>query len=318
MPPPDQARPHIAVTGAAGFVGSHLIDALHNAGLPVRVLYHRNKPAARTGIEAVIGDLNDSASLQVFLQDIEVVIHAGGLVAARDVRDFQRTNVVGTRNLAAAATRQGVRRFLLISSLAARLPDISPYAASKYAAEQILREFDSFAWDVIRPPAIYGPGDLQILPLFKLLAQGVALLPGGRNARVSVLHVKDLAMAIVAWVNSGAAHRVIYEIDDGARDGHAWREILAAAAQHLRVNPHYIVPPYRCCNWPVLFNELLRNLAAPRRFLSPGKIRELRHPDWVCSLTPSFTAQTGWNPETPLDVGLLGALQWYRQRHLLK
>jgi len=303
----------VAVTGASGFVGTHLIDRLVAAGHDVRVLCHRSAPARTSALTVVRGSLDDSVALAELVRDADVVVHTAAAVAAADDSTFQRVNVAGTRRLAHAARDAGVGRFLLLSSLAARRPDLSAYAASKKAAEDALADVEGLAWDALRPPAVYGPGDRQVLVFFRLLKHGIGLLPAGDTARVSVIHVADLADAVMAWLDSETGTADVYELADGFRNGYTWRTLIDAAARELTIEPRYMTPPQG------LLRVLSHGLRAWARltggvpFLTPDKLRELRHTDWVCR-DDRFPRRTGWRPRIALGEGLRATLAWYQAR----
>ncbi len=209
-----------------------------------------------------------------------------------------------------AATEQHPKpRFLLISSLAAREPHLSYYAASKRKGEKALAsKSGEMPWVIFRPPAVYGPGDREMLPLFQWMARGIAPIIGPEKSRISLLYVEDLAEAIVCWLDRGMHSRCSYELHDGHTGGYSWQDIIDAVAR-LRGKPIYRV------KIPVSFVKLLAllNLMTARVFgnapmLTPGKVRELTHPNWVGDNT-ALTSDTGWIPQVTLDEGLRRTLQ---------
>jgi nucleoside-diphosphate-sugar epimerase len=303
----------VAVTGASGFVGSHLLDRLIAAGHDVAVLSHRAAIPHARSVTLVTGGLDDGAALQRLVAGADAVVHVAGAVAAADDTTFHHINANGTRRLADAARAAGVPRFLLISSLAARQPDVSAYAASKRAAEDLLAAVDGLAWDALRPPAIYGPGDRQVLIFFQLLKHGIGLLPAGDRARVSVIHVADLADAIMAWLDSGRAAGAVYELADGRPDGYTWRTLIDAAARELTIEPRYMTPPWGLLKALSHGVRTWARLTGRVPFLTPDKLRELRQADWVCR-DDRFPRRTGWRPRIALGEGLRGTLAWYQAR----
>lgn len=303
----------VAVTGASGFVGTHVLDRLVADGHTVRVLAHRTPPRCNSAVTTIRGGLDDPAALAELVRGADVVVHAAGVVAAAREATFHEVNAEGTRRLAEAAREAGVSRFLLLSSLAARRPDLSAYAASKKAAEDALAEVDGIAWDALRPPAVYGPGDRQVLMFFRLLKHGIGVLPAGDSARVSVIHVADLADAVMAWLDTETGSGDVYELADGFRNGYTWRTLIDAAARELTIEPKYMTPPQG------LLRVLSHGLRAWARltggvpFLTPDKLRELRHTDWVCR-DDRFPRRTGWRPRIALGEGLRATLAWYQAR----
>jgi nucleoside-diphosphate-sugar epimerase len=168
----------VAITGATGFLGQHLLKAFADAGWTVRVLARRD-PIATFGsmarLEVTPGDIEDEGALRALCHGADVVIHAAGLVKARRDADFHRINADGADRLAQAAQAVApAAHVILISSLAAREPQLSPYAASKRAAEVMMAARLGDRLTIVRPTAIYGPGDRETFALFAAAARGGA------------------------------------------------------------------------------------------------------------------------------------------------
>lgn len=301
----------VAVTGASGFIGRRVLAALQARGHGLRALSHRSPPVAGP-METVSGGLSDGAALDRLVAGADAVVHLAGIVAAPRRQDFEAVNTAGTDRLAACAEAAGVPRFLYVSSLAARVPELSPYAASKAAAEACLARRPALAYDVLRPPAVYGPGDRQVLIILQLLKAGIALLAAPPSARVALIHVDDLAEAIRAWVEQSIPQRAFYEVADPRPDGYTWNELLDAAAQELAVRPRIRLRPSRALLAAVgTASELGARALGRSPFLTRGKLRELRHPDWRANPAP-FCRATGWRPRIGLQDGLAGTVGWYR------
>ena len=147
----------LAITGGTGFVGSHVIDAALAAGHQVQALTRREQPQ-RDGLTWVAGDLASRDALKRLVEGADAVIHVAGTISARTAEGFEAGNVTGTLAMLAAATAGGLRRFVHVSSLAAREPRLSLYGASKARAEELVRS-SGLDWAIVRPPAVYGPGD---------------------------------------------------------------------------------------------------------------------------------------------------------------
>ncbi|HFC04956.1 MAG TPA: NAD-dependent epimerase/dehydratase family protein, partial [Rhizobiales bacterium] len=229
----------VAVTGATGFVGGHLLASLRATGRPVRVLVR--DPAKfdniDTNTEVVTGDLDDRAALARLVAGCGAVIHCAGAIAALDRQGFLAVNQTGAANVAKAAVEAGVKRFVLVSSLAAREAHLSDYAASKKAGEEMVKDIvaaENLA--IVRPPAVYGPGDRATLPLIKALTGWRAILPGRKDQRISLIFVKDLAAALVRLADSEQAGGP-FEIDDGRARGYSFKDItqLAGEAQGRKI-----------------------------------------------------------------------------------
>src|SRR5262249_45654100 len=194
----------VAVTGATGLIGRHVVEHLGRAGWRVRVLTRRLPKFPDIAVEAVIGALDDARALSRLVDGADAIVHVAGLVKARSRAEFFAANATGTGNLATAARGGGRRpRFVLLSSLAAREPQLSDYAASKRAGEtELARCGDGLSWSILRPPAVYGPGDREILAFFQALWRGIALLPTPRDGLLSLIHAADLAAPATAPAGS--------------------------------------------------------------------------------------------------------------------
>ena len=187
----------LAVTGGTGFVGSRLIDAAVQAGHDVRALTRREQPT-RERVSWVSGSLDsdDRAALQELVTEADAIVHVAGVINAPDAARFDLCNVGGTLAMLAAATAAGVARFVHVSSLAAREPRLSLYGTSKARAEELV-ESSGLDWAIVRPPAVYGPGDKETLDLFRMAKLGLVMVPA--RGRMSVIHVDDLARLLLAF-----------------------------------------------------------------------------------------------------------------------
>jgi len=310
----------VAVTGATGFVGSHIVGHLARAGWQVRILTRRLPVSAHYGgasVEAVIGALEDRRAVARLVGDADAIVHAAGRIKARSHAEFFAANATGTRLLVEAAIAAGRRpRFLLISSLAARQPQISDYAASKLAGEAELTRLDGeLRWSILRPPAVYGPGDRETLKFFRTLKLGIALLPPARDARLSLMHVGDLAGAATAALGSGTIDSRTFEIDDG-HGGYSWDDLVRTAARHLDVRPLRLRLPGVLLTAFAHANAAIHSMTAATAMLTPGKAREFLHRDWT-SRDATLTAATNWQPTIDLDEGLAETIAWYRRHRWL-
>ncbi len=280
----------------------------------MRGLRHRGRLGPeRPELKIVDGDLLDEQALNKLVTGCDAVVHCAGVIAAARDETFHRVNAEGTRHLALAAAAAGVSRFLLVSSIAARHPHLSAYAASKAAAESALDTVPGLSWDVLRLPAVYGPGDRQTLTLFRLVKHGFGMLPAGEKARVSLVYVDDLVAAICIWLKAQNPRKETYELDDGHKGGYSWRTIIDHAARALSVRPRYIVPPgavLRCIGQCAL---AWGRVTGRPPFISPGKVRELRHTDWECR-DDNFQTATGWRPRVALSQGMRETIAWYREK----
>lgn len=205
----------------------------------------------------------------------------------------------------------------MLSSLAAREPGLSFYSASKCRAEELLRsEGGNIAWTVLRPPAVYGPGDREMLPLFRLMARGLAPATGSPTARFSMLFVEDLSAAAIAWLHGDPVTGKTYALDDGHENGYDWHEISAVVADVCDRRVRVIRPPSQLLDLVAWTNSRLARLTGHLPMLTPEKLRELRHDDWVCGDT-EFQQDHDWKPRFSLRTGLQATPDWqgYRPRN---
>ena len=309
--------PILALTGATGFVGSHVLRAALDAGWRVRAL--ARDPArlpAHPALEPLKGSLEDNDVLSHLVSGAHTVLHVAGLVAAARKTDFHRINAEAAGRLAETAARAGIRRFVHVSSLAAREPRLSPYAASKRASEDAVR--NAFAGNtgsvaILRPPAVYGPGDRATLGLFDQLSRPVALLPGRRDMRVSLIHVRDLASALLHLAASRNADGEVLELDDGTPEGYTWNEMARIAGGVLDRPVKVILLPRALVRLAGHGADLVSTLTGRAFMLSAAKTRELYHPDWTVR-SPTLAERTDWTPRIRFAEGFRETLQWYCER----
>ncbi|MBV8394413.1 MAG: NAD(P)-dependent oxidoreductase [Alphaproteobacteria bacterium] len=304
----------IAVTGATGFVGPHLVAALARRGWTVRLLIRKWSPLpSLSGVaaEIVFGDLADRASLRSLVDGADAVIHAAGLIKARRPQDFAAINRDGTALLSSLAPDA---LFLLLSSFAAREPQLSAYAASKRAAEEAIQTRTG-PWLAVRAPAVYGPGDRETLAYFKAAARGIAPEPAVSGARLALLHVEDLveglALALERPVDAG-----IYEIDDGRQGGYGYSDMAEAAGLALGRRARRVRLPRYLMAAVAAGSETLQTLGGPARILTAGKVAEIFHSDWS-GHDRRLAATIGFVPRFDLRTGFDHTISWYRTQKWL-
>jgi nucleoside-diphosphate-sugar epimerase len=299
----------VAVTGATGFIGQLLVQSLIRDGWKVRALT-RTPRVGDEFTQWITGDLDDPIALKSLVKDVSAVVHCAGVVRGSSLKEFTHTNVNGTSNLVRTSVQQNPPpRFLLISSLAAREPSLSWYANSKYLAEQIVADNSGvMPWTVFRPTAVYGPGDKELSPLFRVTRYGVLPMVGRKTSRYSLIHVSDLVSAILCWLVTNVRVQGVYELDDGMQGGYDCHSLASIAQDVWR-------RPVRCFFIPVTLVLLFANinvwLARVLRYapmLTPGKVREIRHPDWVCDISPLVQLLPSWQPCVRLRDALRKAI----------
>ena len=297
----------LALTGGTGFVGSHLIDLATANGHEIRALARRAQPS-RAGVTWIAGAMDDAPALAAMIDGAEAVVHVAGVVNAADREGFSHGNVEGTRALLAAASQARVARFVHVSSLSAREPQLSDYGWSKAEAERLV-EASALEWSIVRPTGIYGPRDTEMRDMFRMAKYGLALLPP--PGRVSLIAVEDLADLLLTLATEGGA-RAVYEVDDG---GAGMTHAELARAIGMAVGRPI---------WPIhLPAPLLRAGAAiDRRLRGPGakltadRVGYLCHPDWTADPAKRPPPEL-WTPLIPTAAGLAATAAWYRTNGLL-
>ena len=313
------------VTGGTGFVGSHLIEVLLRAGHRVRALVRSPRKAESlgiTGVEWVAGDLGSVEAMRAGMAGADVVYHVAGLVAARNMDEFLAVNRDGTARVLEAS--EAHTRIVLVSSLAAAGPSkrdhplqgdedphpVSNYGRSKLAAEQVLRE-SGRPWVIIRPPAVYGPRDTEMLRVFKAAALGVAPVFGRGDQLLSMVYGPDLAEGIAAAGAGGDAEgQVLYpahpEIITSAE---TVRTIGEACGKRVRIIP--IPDPVGRMILEV--TGAAAKLAGKATLLTPDKGSEFFQSAWTCS-PARLERLTGWRAKHDFKSGTAATAAWYRHQ----
>jgi len=295
----------VAITGATGFIGQRIVNRLADAGWRIKAIT-RKKNVDTQSIHWIQGDLSNLTALNNLVKDASAVIHCAGAVRGSSYEDFEQTNVAGTENLLhAIAQKKQPPRFLLISSLAARESDLSWYAKSKKQAEQLVTNHSvNLSWTIFRPTAVYGPGDKELKPLFQATQKGLLPVVGKLQNRFGLIHVDDLVSAIQIWLDSTTPCKHIYELDDGTPGGYSF-ESLANLAQEVWGRPvRCIVVPHFLIKNAAVINLWLARIFQYSPMLTPGKVKELHHHDWVCDNTPLIHDLPGWQPRIHLHESL--------------
>jgi 2-alkyl-3-oxoalkanoate reductase len=298
----------IALTGATGFVGAAVARRLTATGREIRALVRPasiHKRPSELSAKWIEGDLHDVESLGRLVEGADAVIHCAGAVRGATRAQFDRVNVDGVSRMVQAAIHQKpAPRFLLISSLAAREPKLSYYAASKRLGEAVLAEQSGrLPWTIYRPCAVYGPGDREMMPVLHWMAKGIAPVLGDGSGRFSLIHVNDLAEAVVQWLDCDCCQSDAYELHDGHPGGYSWHDVIDTITQLRAKFIVRIKVPLALVGLVASSNLLLARIFGYAPMLTPGKVRELYHADWICDNT-ALQAAVGWSPRIRLTEGL--------------
>ena len=311
----------VAITGATGFVGSHLLDRLGDHEVALLVRGEQAAAAlARPRRTIVRGGVGDERALDALAAGADVVIHVAGLVAARSEREFLAVNRDGTAAVARACLRAGVRRLVYVSSIAATGPaeagrpvhdatrprPVTPYGRSKLAGEDAVRAA-GVEHVIVRPPVVYGPRDRQIFRLFRLARLGVAPLMGDGSQVLSVIHARDLADAIVA-ASGAPAGRTYHAAHPEIVSQRALAEAIGRAVGR---SPWLVPLPAPVVRASLAVSGALARLARRATVLDPTREQELLGPAWTCT-SDGLERETGWQARVPLAQGLTETAAWYR------
>lgn len=296
---------NLAITGATGFVGGRLLELALAKGHRVRALTRRLQQE-RDGVTWIDGSLDRPDSLVELAKDADSIIHVAGVINAPHPAGFEAGNVTGTAAMLGAAEKVGAKRFVHVSSLAAREPKLSIYGATKAGSEALVGA-SRLPSAIVRPPAVYGPGDKEMLELFKMAKRGFVLLPP--EGRLSLIHVDDLARLLLALADPSAPKGLLVEPDDGHHRGWSHEEFGLALGRALGRRVVTLSTPRPILNLCAKIDRLARGDNAK---LTADRVAYFCHPDWM--VDPGRGApETVWKPEIDTEQGLANTANWYRE-----
>lgn len=323
------SAPLALVTGASGFVGSHIVDELLRQGARVRCLVRAASPRRwleGKPVELHVAEMTDAAGLAAASRDATWIVHAAGLTRGDSVAAYHEANVAGTERMLRAALEAapGLRRFVLISSLAAAGPSldgnpvtedltpspVTPYGESKLRAEELaLLLRDRLPVAVLRPPTVYGPRDPELLRFFRATKMHISL-ELRRHGRFSVVHAEDLARATwLALTDERAVGGVFFV---AGPDVTGYREMGVTVAEALGVRTVRFTPPRWFFHASAIAMGLAGRILGRKSIVNRLKFREITSGDWICS-SARFRGLTGWEPRFTLEEGVRLTARWYRE-----
>jgi dihydroflavonol-4-reductase len=328
------AEPHtgnVLVTGATGFIGSNLVGALVARGYSVSCLVRRSSDTAALKplpVRLVAGGIDEPAALRDAVQGIHTVYHLAGLTKASGRERYFQINQTGTRLLleAIADVNPGLCRFVHMSSLAAAGPStgrpglvegesanpISWYGESKLRSEEeVLRYSGSFSVAILRPSAVYGPADRDILLVFQMIKRGCLFTPGRFARRFSLIYVDDLVDATILAGQTDMDSGEVFFVS--RPEIYGWEEVGRAIARALGVHYHHVAFPRWIAEAVGTAGDLWSWATGRPASINSQKVKELLQPAWICDTSKART-RLGFNPKTDLDSGVRQTAKWYKAR----
>lgn len=322
------------VTGATGFIGSHLVEALLQRGTHVRCLV-RNKNhlgwVKDCSVEYVIGDCREKKSLKQAVQNVDQVFHLAGATAAIDEKTYFEVNGLGTENLVQACIENNPRlkKFIYLSSQAAAGPSriggkkkesdpcepVSPYGKSKLLGEELaMAHAEELPLLILRPCAVYGPRDKGFFTLFKCLSRNIKPCLSDHDQQISMCYVEDLVLAILLAAETRTASGETFFLSDG----HDYRmeEIGDIFAQAMRVRALKLHLPGQLLFGMGFLAECVARVTGRPAIMSRGKIREMFCKNWLCDIQKA-RALLGFKPRIALARGAELTVAWYKEENWL-
>ena len=324
----------VLVTGATGFIGSHLVESLLQRGDQVRCLVRKTsdlKWLRDLPIEVVCGDCQDKTSLRQAVKDVDQVFHLAGVTKAMEEKTYFEINAFGTENLIHACLEENThfQKFIYLSSQAAAGPcrngrkkkesdqcePVSPYGQSKRMGEEFaMAHCQELPLLILRPSAVYGPRDRDIYAFFKLLSKKIKPCLSGQDQHLSLCYVQDVVQAILLASEAQESSGEIFFLSDG--EDYRLEEIGDIFAQAMGVNTFCLRVPKWMISGIASCSEYLSKLSGRPPLLSKGKVEEMIQRNWVCDITKAKN-RLGFEPQIRLSQGARLTFEWYKKENWL-
>jgi len=326
----------ILITGATGFIGRHLVQALIQEGRDVRCLVRGTSTKGNfknLDLELIYGDLLDKHSLKEAVKGINVIYHLGGEVYSPRVENYYNVNIQGTKNLLDACLDVAIERFIFFSSISAMGPNqnhkkpleeedpynpISPYGISKYQCEQFISSFSQkfkLPVIIIRPPVVYGPGinnSSRVLSLLRMVRKGKIIIPGDGKQRISLCYIKNLIDGIL--LTEKKAHLILNKYILTDQRAYNYNEIIDTIAKEMKIKLSKFYVPQVVIQKSICFIQLFRRLLGLPPSVNLARLEEGTH-SWECDISKA-KKELGYHPKIEIEEGLKTTIQWCQENHL--
>ena len=322
------------VTGATGFLGSHLVEALLKQNFSVKCLVRNPKKLKwieGLPVEIIIGDCCDKKSLESSVENTDYIFHSAGLVRAIKSAELYLTNVKGTKNLIEAVFEKNpeLKRFVYISSQAAAGPTeegkrksedqpanpVSHYGFSKLLGElEVLKFKEKLPVTVLRPPSIYGPRDNDIFVFFDYARKGFLPIPSDEKF-INISYVSDIADGIILSALSAAANGQTYFIGDDKV--FSLRDLCELLKKTVNPKARIIKPPHFVFWTSAFFSEIIARIKNKPALVSFDKLKEMKQKNWLFSSAKAKSG-FGYSPKISLEEGVKITYNWYKKEGWLK
>lgn len=320
----------VFVTGGTGFIGSHLTDALiQNPENDVRCLVRTQlKWLQDKTITTINGDLHDIPALRKGLEGADVLFHLAALVKAPKANIFHNVNVEATENIIRTAQKAGVKKMVILSSLAAVGPSfqrpiteddplmpVSMYGESKKEMEEMIERVacpdDSIT--IMRPPAVFGPREEQIYSFFKIASRGFCPIVGGQETRISLVHVNDVVQGLL--LASADTEKGVKKYFVSSENVYTWREIKEATSKALGKKLITIPVPPKMVGYVGAVMESVGSVFGQYPIMNRDKAKEMTL-EWTCSVD-KIKNELGYKQILTLDEGITDTIKWYKKHNWL-
>lgn len=318
------------VTGANGFIGSHLVDFLLKQGLHVRCLVRTTSNLRwlkDDSVEYVYGDLTDIASLRQAVEKIDIIFHLAGKTKAKNKTVFFSANAQGTENLLQAVcdVNPGISRFVYVSSIAAAGPSqkdrphreedipnpVTIYGKSKLEGERRVWKFkNKIPVTIVRPPVVFGPRDEDVLRFFKIISKGILPQLGGKDRYAGFVYVEDLVKGLfLASTHPAAIGQLYYLATAGV---FSWDAFGQGIAKVLKRRVYKLPVPLLFFVLSTLFEELRVRIFHQESILNLQKLPEYRNRFWTCSIEKA-KQELGFQPDWTMESAIEKTIRWYQE-----